>query len=64
MGGAKEYQFDTIKLKVEQIIDKVVADKCKNIAQYEPSKGQQQSNEIAEEIVRGAQELAGKNFKI
>ena len=62
--GAKEYQFETIKGKIEQIIDQVVMDKCKNVAQYDPNKGQQQSNEIAEEIVRKAQEYAGKNFKI
>ena len=39
-GAAKEYQFETIKGKIEQIIDKVVMDKCKNITQYEAAKGQ------------------------
>ncbi len=63
-GAAKEYQFDNIKVKIEGIIDQVVMDKCKNIAQYEPRSGQQWSNEIAEEIVRKSQDHAGKNFKI
>ena len=38
-GAAKEYQFESIKPQIEQIIDQVVNDKCKNIQQYEPRQG-------------------------
>ncbi len=63
-GAAKEYHFDSIKGEIEKIIDTVVNEKCKGIAQYEARQGQQWSNEIAEEIVRQSQVQAGKNFKI
>ena len=61
---SKDYQFEKIKPEIEKIIDTVVSEKCRNIAQYDPKLGQQWSNEIAEEIVRKSQDQAGKNFKI
>ena len=59
-----EYQFDSIKAKIEGIIDQVVNAKCKDITAYDAKQGQGWSNEIAEEIVRKSQDIAGKNFKI
>ena len=59
-----EYQFDTIKIQVEKVIDEVVNKKCRDIPAYDAKQGQQWSNEIAEEIVRQSQNIAGKNFKV
>ena len=63
-GGSREYQFETIKVRSEQVIESIVTKKCKDIPHYDPRQGQQWSNEIAEEIVRSSQEIAGKNFKL
>ena len=62
--ATKEYQFESIKAKIEATIDQVVQAKCKDLAQYDPRQGQAWSNDIAEEIVRKSQETAGKNFKV
>ena len=64
MVDSAEYQFDSIKPKIEGIIDTVVNQKCKDIVAYDAKQGQTWSNEIAEEIVRRSQEIAGKNFKV
>ena len=56
---SKDYQFDKIKPDIERIIDTIVSEKCRNV-QYDPRQGQQ----LSKEIVRKAQDLAGKNFKI
>ena len=50
--SSKEYMFDSIKQKVETVIESVVQSKCKSITAYDPRQGQAWSNEIAEEIVR------------
>ena len=52
MVDSAEYQFDSIKQRVEGIIDTVVNQKCKDIPAYDAKLGQTWSNEIAEEIVR------------
>ena len=52
MVDSAEYQFENIKGKIEQIIDTVVNQKCKDISAYDAKLGQTWSNEIAEEIVR------------
>ena len=64
MVDSTEYQFDTIKQPIEKVIDEVVNSKCRNITAYDAKQGQQWSNEIAEEIVRQSQNIAGKNFKV
>ena len=61
---SKDYQFDTIKGRIEGIIDQVVQTKCRDITAYDPRQGQAWSNDIAEDIVKKSQEVAGKNFKI
>lgn len=62
--GSREYQFETIKARIEQVIETTVTNKCRLIPSYDPRSGQTWSNEISEEIVRQSQEIAGKNFKI
>ena len=62
--ATREYQFDTIKARIEGVIDQVVQAKCRDIGNYDAKQGQTWSNEIAEEIVRRSQEFAGKNFKL
>jgi hypothetical protein len=52
MVDSAEYQFDSIKSKIESIIDTTVNQKCKDIPAYDAKLGQTWSNEIAEEIVR------------
>jgi hypothetical protein len=52
MVDSAEYQFDSIKSKIESIIDITVNQKCKDIQAYDAKLGQTWSNEIAEEIVR------------
>ena len=52
MVDSAEYQFESIKPKIEGIIDTVVNQKCKDIVAYDAKQGQTWSNEIAEEIVR------------
>ena len=52
--GGKEYQFESIKQKIEAIVDQVVHSKCGDIAAYDPKLGQAWSNDIAEDIVRRA----------
>ncbi len=64
VAAGQEFQFDSIKGKVETIIDTVVHQKCNDIAAYESRMGQAWSNDIAEEIVRQSQVIAGKNFKV
>ena len=63
-GGSKDYLFENIKVKIEKIIDDSVQLKCSGINSYDPRQGQAWSNEIAEDIVKKAQENAGKNFKL
>ena len=52
--SGKEYQFESIKQKIETIVDQVVHSKCGDIASYDPKLGQAWSNDIAEDIVRRA----------
>ena len=52
--SGKEYQFESIKQKIETIVDQVVHSKGGDIASYDPKLGQAWSNDIAEDIVRRA----------
>ncbi len=55
--------FDSLKPRIESIIDQVVLDLCKD-KQYAPTEGQKWSNEVAEEIVKRTQGIVEKNFKV
>ncbi|CDW81486.1 UNKNOWN [Stylonychia lemnae] len=63
MEASDKKQFTSIKTQIEKIVDDKVDEIFKDY-NYDGQNAQEKSNQVAEAIVKEAQQLASKNFKL